>query len=471
MEKNRMEKRYGLPTAISMVIGIVIGSGIFIKGGKILSLTNGNMLQAIAVILVVGLICIICSLVFASLGSQYENVNGVVDFAEVALGPKYAYFVGWFMTTIFAPTIAAMLAFFSAMMFGALFNIEAVDFATGNINYMTIGIGATFLMLAYGINALSPIIAGKLQVGSTIIKLVPLVLMGVIGTIVGIKNGSTQTVLNFVNTAEYVASEGGFFNAVVGFAFAYEGWIFATSINSELKNAKRNLPLALIIGSVTVTILYALYIFSMSSLKDVSLIIGTWPFGEKLAGLAFANVFGKPFGTLIYVFITISCLGTLNGVVMSSCRSLYSLSVRNLGPDPEFFGDIDKQNNFAIKSSLIGMMLAGFWYGWTTTIWMGGPDMMGTLHTNNWIGWEPDEVCIICLYLMYIPMMIGLMVKAKNLSFIERFVIPFLGLLSCLFFCYSCWVGKGYQQCLGFLIFFTIVELIGFAFLKKGKKK
>ncbi len=471
MEKNRMKKRYGLPTAISMVIGIVIGSGIFIKGGKILSLTNGNMKQAIAVILIVGLICIICSLVFASLGSQYENVNGVVDFAEVALGPEYAYFVGWFMTTIFAPTIASMLAFFSAMMFGALFNIEAVDFATGNINYMTIGIGAMFLMLAYGINALSPIIAGKLQVGSTVIKLIPLVVMGVVGTIAGIKNGSTQTVLNYVNTSEYVASEGGFFNAIVGFAFAYEGWIFATSINSELKNSKKNLPLALIIGSVTVTILYALYIFSMSSLGDVSLIISTWPFGEKLAGLAFANVFGKPFGTIIYVFITISCLGTLNGVVMSSCRSLYSLSVRNLGPNPEFFADIDKQNNFAIKSSLIGLMLAGFWYGWTTTIWMGGPDMMGTLHTNNWIGWEPDEVCIICLYLMYIPMMIGLMVKAKNLSVIERFVIPFFGLLSCVFFCYSCWVGKGYQQCLGFLIFFAVVELIGFAFYKRKTKK
>ena len=43
--KNKMEKRYGLPTAISMVIGIVIGSGVFIKGGKVLSLTGGNLIQ------------------------------------------------------------------------------------------------------------------------------------------------------------------------------------------------------------------------------------------------------------------------------------------------------------------------------------------------------------------------------------------------------------------------------------------
>ena len=53
--ENKMEKRYGLPTAISMVIGIVIGSGVFIKGGKVLSLTGGNLLQGIAVVGIVGL--------------------------------------------------------------------------------------------------------------------------------------------------------------------------------------------------------------------------------------------------------------------------------------------------------------------------------------------------------------------------------------------------------------------------------
>ena len=54
---NKMEKRYGLPTAIAMVIGIVIGSGVFIKGGKVLSLTGGNLMQGIAVVGVVGIIC------------------------------------------------------------------------------------------------------------------------------------------------------------------------------------------------------------------------------------------------------------------------------------------------------------------------------------------------------------------------------------------------------------------------------
>ena len=466
-----MEKRYGLPTAISMVIGIVIGSGVFIKGGKVLNLTGGNLWQGIAVVGIVGLICIICSLVFAELGSRYEKVNGVVDYAEVALGPKYAYYVGWFMNFIYVPALVAMLAFFSAMMFLQLFGIKAVDFANAQINPTAIGVGAGFMMIGYGINALSPKLAGKLQVGMTVIKLIPLLLMGVVGTIAGIVNGATLEVLDFVNTPAYTPVDGaGFFKAIVGFAFAYEGWILATSINAELKDAKKNLPRALIIGSAVTIVIYALYIFAMSSVGDVATITGTWPFGETLPRIAFSNLFGNVIGTIVYVFITISCLGTMNGLIMSSCRGLYALSARGMGPAPEFFGDVDRQNNFSIKSAIVGMMTGGFWFAWTVMIWMGGPEMFGAVHSCEWIAWEPDEIGIICLYVMYIPMMIGLMVKAKDANFLRRFVLPALGLCCCLFFAYAIWTGYGWKKCIGFLVFFLVVEFIGYFFRRSGKK-
>ena len=464
---NKMEKRYGLPTAIAMVIGIVIGSGVFIKGGKVLNLTGGDLKTGIIVVGVVGLICIICSLVFAELGARYEKVNGVVDYAEVALGPNYAYAVGWFMESIYIPALCAMLAFFSAMMFLQLFGISAVDFANGQINPTAIGVGAGFLMIGYGISILSPKLAGKLQVGMTVIKLIPLLLMGIVGTIAGLVNGTTLNVLNYVNTADFAKPDGGFFNAVVGFAFAYEGWILATSINAELKDAKKNLPIALISGALITTVIYALYIFAMSSVGDVKTITSTWPFGETLPRIAFSNLFGNVVGTVVYVFITISCLGTMNGLIMSSSRGMYALSARGMGPAPEFFGHIDEQNNFAVKSGTLGMMFGGFWYAWTVMMWMGGPGMFGAVHNIEWLAWEPDEIGIIMLYLMYIPMMVGLMVKAKDLGFFKRFVLPALGLVCCLFFCYAIWVGYGWKQCVGFLIFFAVVEVIGF--LMKGK--
>ena len=205
----------------------------------------------------------------------------------------------------------------------------------------------------------------------------------------------------------------------------------------------------------------------MSCVGDVNTIIGTWPFGETLPRIAFSKLFGNVIGTIVYVFITISCLGTMNGLTMASCRGLYSVSARGLGPKPEFFGHIDHQNNFSIKSAVFGMMTAGFWYAWTVMMWMGGPELFGAVHTCEWLAWEPDEIGIICLYVMYIPMMIGLMVKAKDLGFFRRFLLPGLGLLCCLFFCYAIWNGYGAKTCCGFLIFFAVVMFIGY--LVKGK--
>lgn len=462
-----MEKRYGLWTAITMVIGTVIGAGVFIKGGKVLSLTGGNLLQALAVVGIVGLICLVCSLVFAELGARYEKVNGVVDYAEVALGPNYAYAVGWFMEFIYIPALCSMLAFFASMMFLQLFGISAIDFSTASFNYLSIGVGAGFLMIGYGISILSPKLAGKLQVSTTVIKMIPLLAMGIIGTIVGLANGNSLEVLNFVNTAAYTPVEGGFFKAIVGFAFAYEGWILATSINSELKDAKKNLPIALIVGALVAVVVYELYVFSMSSVGDVTTIIKTWPFGETLPNIAFTNIFGKVIGTIVYVFVTISCLGTMNGLIMASCRGMYAISARNLGPNPKFFSHLDEQTNYPIKSATLGMIVGGFWYAWTVVMWMGGPDFFSDFHAIEWLAFEPDEIGIICLYLMYIPMMIGLMKKANDLGFFKRFVLPSLGLCCCFFFCYAIWVGYGYKRCIGFLIFFIVVEAIGFAL--KGK--
>lgn len=94
------------------------------------------------------------------------------------------------------------------------------------------------------------------------------------------------------------------------------------------------------------------------------------------------------------------------------------------------------------------MMTAGFWYAWTVMMWMGGPELFGAVHTCEWLAWEPDEIGIICLYVMYIPMMIGLMVKAKDLGFFRRFLLPGLGLLCCLFFCYAIWNGYGSKDLL-----------------------
>jgi APA family basic amino acid/polyamine antiporter len=466
MENNIMEKRFGLPTAVAMVVGIVIGSGVYVKGGKVLNCTGYNMGQGVLVVAIVGVICIICSLVFAQLSSKYAHVNGLVDYAEVALGRKYAYYVGWFLTTIYTPSLVVMLAFFSALMFCTLVGLPALSLADGCISAEMTGVAAGFMIIGYGINIISPKLAGKMQVGMTVIKLIPLVIMGVVGTIVGLLRGDSQVVLDFINSPDYIPKAGGIFAGVVGFAFAYEGWILATTINQELKDAKKNLPIALIGGALIATVIYTLYIFSMTSVGSVEEIVATWPLGETLAYIAFNKLFGnKLFGTIALAFVTVSCLGTMNGLIMSNCRSQYSLAVRGMGPMPKFFGDVDDQNNFCIKSSLFGMIFSGFWFIWFTVLWWQGPDWFAKNHNFVWLGWEPDEICIINLYLMYIPMFAAIYKKFEGESAWRRYILPTMGIICCCFMLYSCWIGKGAEQCIGYAIFFIIDLLIGRIFM------
>jgi len=167
-----------------MVVGIVIGSGVFFKAGKVLSFTNGNIGKTLAVVAIVGGIMIICSLVFATLAQKHEKVNGIVDYAEATLGKRYAYYVGWFMSTIYYPTLTSVLGWISASYTCSLFNIPS---STG----AQLALAGVYLVAGFAVNSLSPRLAGRFQVSATFIKLIPLVLMGVVGLIVGLVNGKT----------------------------------------------------------------------------------------------------------------------------------------------------------------------------------------------------------------------------------------------------------------------------------------
>ncbi len=92
--EEQLTKKYGLPTAIAMVIGIVIGSGIFFKAEKILTATGGDLKTGILAWLLGGCIAIASACAFAVMATRYEKVGGVVDYAEATVGENYAYYLG-----------------------------------------------------------------------------------------------------------------------------------------------------------------------------------------------------------------------------------------------------------------------------------------------------------------------------------------------------------------------------------------
>lgn len=443
----KLHAKYGLSTAIAMVIGIVIGSGVFFKAEKVLVVTGGKLGLGIFAWVIGGLIMICCAYTFAKMGTKYSKVNGIVDYAEATVGKKYAYYIGWIMATIYYPTLTSVLAWITAR-----YTCVLLGFSIFGGECMTIA--CFYLILSYAINSLSPIIAGKVQVGTTVIKLIPLVGMAFVGTFVGLKNGQLAT--NFTSIVEPVSSSYGFFTALVATAFAYEGWIVATTINAELKNSKRNLPLTLIGGTFVIMAVYVLYYIGLSGAVDNIILMEG---GESGAKIAFETIFSKVGGTLVFVFVIISCFGTLNGLMLANIREIYALAARNTGPSPAIFSQIDEKTNVPANSGILGLFIASLWL-----LYFYGANL-----TTPWFGFfsfDSSELPIVTIYACYIPIFIMFMIKEKSFNIFNRFVMPVLSICGCLFII----VASIFSHAIGvaaYLVIFAFILVIGFFCHKK----
>ena len=436
-----LSKKYGLFTAIAMVVGIVIGSGVFFKAEKVLTATGGNLPLGILSWIVGGVIMISCACTFAVMATKYERVNGIVDYAEAAMGRAYGYHVGWFMALIYYPTLTSVLAWVSARYTCVLLGWDI----TGG-QCMTIA--GFYLVASYALNALSPVLAGKFQVTATVIKLIPLALMAVIGTVYGLGNG--MIVRNFTTTVTEVDPTVALFTAVVATSFAYEGWIIATSINAELKDSKRNLPIALVAGTFGVMLVYILYYVGLAgAVTNETLMAG----GQEGAKLAFETVFSSVGGTLVFVFVIISCLGTLNGLMLGCTRGIYSIAARNEGPAVRMFSQIDPVSNMPTNSAILGLLLSAVWL-----VFFYGANL-----TDPWFGFfcfDSSELPIVTLYAMYLPIFISFMKKEADLPVMTRFVLPTLALCGSLFMIYAACYAHG-MAVVAYLIIFAVIMAAG----------
>mgnify|MGYP004642323227 FL=1 len=474
--ENGLQKKYGLLTAICMVVGIVVGSGVFFKAQTILQKTEGNMVMGIWAWLIGGAIMLCCIWAFSIMATKYEKVNGIVDYAEATVGTKYGYIVGWFMTIIYYPTLTSVLAWLSAR-YTLVFLTSAfpdtftlvIPAAEGGcvIGPECMALSVFFLCAAYAINALSPKIAGHFQVATTVIKLIPLVLMAVVGIIVGLVSDNGVLMENLAYAG--AATDGNpLFGAVVATAFAYEGWIIATSINAELKDAKKNLPIALIAGGIIIVAIYLFYYIGVAGGATVETLMADG------ATVAYTNVFGNAFGNILNVFVAISCMGTLNGLMLGCTRGIYSLAARKEGPHPEMFSQVDNVTNMPNNASIFGLLLCGVWF-----FFFYGSNLAGF----NWFGifgFDSSELPIVTIYALYIPIFIMFMKHATDLGTVKRYVAPILGICGSVFMVIAAFYAHGFQpyqaaaQAGGFacpivfyLIVFAVVIVIGLRFYNK----
>ncbi|MCI7145102.1 MAG: APC family permease [Clostridiales bacterium] len=446
--ENQLNKRYGLFTAICMVVGIVVGSGVFFKAEKILLCTGGRTSLGIWAWLIGGVIMVSCAYVFGTMASKYEKCNGIVDYAEQALGPKYGYIVGWFMAVIYYPTLVSVLAWVTARYFCVLIGWDI----TGG---QCMVIAGFLLILAFVSNTLSPVIAGKVQVATTVIKFIPLILMAVVGTVSGLRSGLTAE--NFAYRVEDAMPAGpALFTAVCATAFAYEGWIVATSINSEIKDSKKNLPRALFMGTLIIVFIYIVYYIGLSGAVDNATMMAG---GETGAKLAYQALFSRFAGTGVFVLIVISCYGVLNGLMVGNVRGFYSLAVRGEGYNPKMMSQVDPVTNMPTNAAVFSLLVAGWWL-----LYFYGANL-----TEPWFGpfcFDTSELPIITIYAMYIPIFISLMAKEKELPTFKRFFMPAVALCGSVFMMIAACFSHG-TAVIYYLIIFAVIMCIGLPRMKK----
>lgn len=459
-----IKKQYGIWTGIAMVVGIVIGSGVFLKAGGVLKLAGGNLKLSILAWFIGGLIMITSSFCFAVFATKVTKYNGVVDYVEVASNEKIGYSLAWMITSFYYPIVASIVALFAGSYF-----FKMIGLNIGLTDWQNFLFAFGIITLVVIMNYLSPIIASRFQISATVVKLIPILLIAIGGLFASLIVGNDYGIINaFKNNAE--GYELNFGEAVKKTAFAYEGWVCATAINAELKDSKKNLPKALVGGTIAILVFYIVYYVSLSAIlgNEANIIQD-----EKAPIVAFQKMFGTIGGSIFTFFIMISCLGTVNGVTMGCCRGMYTMSCRGQGIAPEKFSKIGKNKNISFLSCIYGygciLLMLLVWYLAMHNVWIFGH--LGSM----------DEIICAIIYAIYITMYIFIMKNFKELNVVKRFILPGLAIIGSLFFTIC---GTGLYQLittgktnslidfLVFLVLFIILMLpSSFFYHKDGKKE
>lgn len=376
MEYQKQE-RYSLFTAITMIVGICIGSGIFFKADNVLAATNGSIFWGM-VLFVLGAVAIIFGgLTVAELASRTDKPGGIITYSEEFVSMRYATAFGWFHTLVYYPSLTFVVSFVIGIYTSTLFGWD-----------MGVGgwclIGFVFTTLCFLYNTLSPKFGGLVQDATCIIKVIPLLLLAFCGLVWG------DPVAGFSNLAEQTQSSGKWIMGISAVAFSYDGWIISTSIAHEIKNSKRNLPRALIIAPLIVLFLYISYFIAISTYLGSATVLET---KDNAVYIMAEQFLGTTFSKFILVFVIISVMGTVNGIVLGGIRLPYGLALRGSAmPAADWFSKINDRLKMPVNSAIFMYGMAMLWgvihYVTTSRGLLGGSDV--------------SEIAICASYLLYI---------------------------------------------------------------------
>lgn len=345
---NSPHKKYNLFTAITMIVGICIGSGIFFKSDNILIATNGSIALGVILFVIAAIAIIFGSLTISELSARIDHPGGIISYSEVFINKKTACGFGWFQTFVYYPTITVVVSWVIGVYTCILFNLNSTL-------ELQVVIGFGFLMLCFIYNVLCVKLGAYIQNGATIIKMIPLFLLGILGILFGDPLGGLST----VHPEAIIGSS--WLGALGPIAYSYDGWIVATSISGEIKNAKRNLPKALTIAPLIILVVYTVYFVGISSYVGPENVMAL---GDSHVSIAAHDLLGATFSKMITVFVIISVMGTVNGLVTGFIRMPYSLAIRRgMIFKASILSRVNEKLDIPVASAIFSFLICCFWMG------------------------------------------------------------------------------------------------------------
>ncbi len=308
--------RLGLWDATSIIVGIIIGVGIFKLPATIFASAPGPW-EAIGVWALGGVLVLIGALCFAELASTYPRSGGEYVYLTRAFGSGAGFLFAWAQLAIIRPGSIGGLAYVFAeyaCLAGGISNVWTVPLAFGAVAILTV------------INTLGVTLGTTTQNILTVIKLIGLA--GIV--VIGIGWGHWQAPTG----SEAPVAFSWFPMAMIFVLWTYAGWHEAAYIAAEVKKGRRNIPLALLLGTVTITVIYLLV--------NVAYLMGVgWTGAQRSdAAAGVVSLVWPGLGSsVINVLIMISALGATNGMIFTTAR-IYS----EFGADHRLFRPLSRWN-------------------------------------------------------------------------------------------------------------------------------
>ncbi|WP_168380667.1 APC family permease [Mycoplasma todarodis] len=340
-------KKLGFFAALTMLIGTVVGIGIFFKNASVASATNHDGVTWLLAWIIGGIIAAATAISFSEIGSMKlkTDASGLPGWTEKLLGKKAGKFTEFNYSFIYWGSLISVLGFFGSEMLISMFAQIGVISSIPIYGHVLIGLTFTFTFII--INFFSIKASGIIQQISTILKFIPLVFAFIIGVVLPMTNNTGGENAFHANKFTFQ----GLIVALPAVLFAYDAFMSVTTLTNKVKNGEKRVPTIVLIGMLSIIVLYTL--IAVSSILHNS---GTI---QGLISNVMPKGVAKSLGAIVFGFIVISTFGVINGVSAATV-SVFEENVEN----ETFFGmrslKESKMPNKYIPILFI-FMVVGFW--------------------------------------------------------------------------------------------------------------